>query len=163
MLLSLNSIGKHFGTDEIIDNVNLSVDEGAHIGLIGSNGSGKSTLLKMISGILEPDSGYITYKNDLTIGYLHQDLGLNDSCTIMEEALKASAELIQKEEYLQSLLKKIDQTDDLNLLSKLNEEYFNRSESFEADKGYYYRSITIGTLKGLGFDEKEFSISLLNN
>ena len=157
MLLSLNDIGKHFGTDEIIDQVTLSVDEGAHIGLIGSNGSGKSTLLKMIIGILEPDNGNITYKNDLTIGYLHQDLGLDDSCTIMEEALKASAKLIQAEAYLQSLLKEIEQTEDLDLLSKLNEEYFNKAESFEAEKGYYYRSITIGTLKGLGFEEDAFS------
>ena len=156
MLLSINNIEKHFGTNEILDQVTLSIDEGAHIGLIGSNGSGKSTLLKMISGTLEPDSGYITYKNDLTIGYLHQDLGLEDSCTIIEETLKASAKLIQAEEYLQTLLKKIEQTEDLNLLSKLNEEYFKKAESFEAEKGYYYRSITIGTLKGLGFDEKEF-------
>ncbi len=49
----------------VIDNINLSINSGEKIGIIGSNGAGKSTLLKLISGILEPTVGKIRVKGNI--------------------------------------------------------------------------------------------------
>ena len=44
---------------DIIENVNLEVQKGDFVGLLGLNGSGKSTLAKLIGGLLKPDCGYV--------------------------------------------------------------------------------------------------------
>ncbi|MGL5033124.1 MAG: ABC transporter ATP-binding protein [Microcystaceae cyanobacterium] len=49
----------------ILDNVDLVVNEGEKVGIIGSNGSGKSTLLKVICGILEPSKGTLRVKGEI--------------------------------------------------------------------------------------------------
>src|SRR6185437_2523548 len=46
-------------------NVNLSVEEGDRVGIIGLNGAGKSTLLKVISGILKPSEGYVRVQGSI--------------------------------------------------------------------------------------------------
>jgi ATP-binding cassette subfamily F protein 3 len=48
MIISFHHIEKHYGANEILNDVTLSVDEKEHIGLIGRNGSGKTTLLKIL-------------------------------------------------------------------------------------------------------------------
>lgn len=155
MLLSINHVGKHYGADDIFADVSLSVEERAHIGFIGANGTGKSTMMKMIAGMLEPDSGSITGKYGLSIGYLHQDLGLDEERTILDEALQASSELIEEERQLEELLNKIETEKDTDALRKLNETYHRRLEAFQEGKGFYYHSMTVGALKGLGFGEAE--------
>ena len=49
--INLNKVSKSFGFDRILNDINLTVNKGEKIALIGSNGSGKSTLLKIIAGI----------------------------------------------------------------------------------------------------------------
>ena len=56
---------------EILNNVNLNINEGDFIGLVGENGSGKSTLLKLILGQIKPSSGKIVKDNNLKIGCLN--------------------------------------------------------------------------------------------
>lgn len=162
MLLALKEISKNYGSDEILNNITQSVEEHARIGLIGANGSGKSTLMKIIAGMLDPDRGNITRKSDLSVGYLHQDLGLDENCTIIEETLKASESIIKEETALEELRKKIESTQDMILLEKLTNEYHIKLESFEQKKGFYYKNITIATLKGLGYDESFHGVLIKN-
>ncbi|HEY9770246.1 MAG TPA: ABC transporter ATP-binding protein [Coleofasciculaceae cyanobacterium] len=49
----------------VLDNVNLTIERGEKIGIIGANGSGKSTMLKIISGILQPTSGTVRVKGKI--------------------------------------------------------------------------------------------------
>jgi simple sugar transport system ATP-binding protein len=58
-LLEFRNISKTFGKVSAVDNVNLRVNKGEIIGLIGDNGAGKSTFIKIISGVYTPDSGEI--------------------------------------------------------------------------------------------------------
>jgi nitrate/nitrite transport system ATP-binding protein len=62
-LLQLNNVCKGFGADatrsEILSNINLSVDEGEFIAIIGYSGTGKTTLMNMISGLAKPDQGQV--------------------------------------------------------------------------------------------------------
>jgi ABC-type multidrug transport system ATPase subunit len=59
MELSLQGIGKRFGKDWIIKDVDLHLPEGSHTAITGANGSGKSTLMKIIAGFLSPTKGKI--------------------------------------------------------------------------------------------------------
>jgi ATP-binding cassette subfamily F protein uup len=72
ILLSCKSLSKTFGAKPLFDNVSMGVSEGERLGMIGPNGSGKSTLLKIIAGLETPDTGNITRKRDLRMGYVTQ-------------------------------------------------------------------------------------------
>lgn len=60
ILLEANNLSKSYGAFRALDSVNLSLECGKIIGLLGPNGSGKTTLLKIINGLLVPSSGSIT-------------------------------------------------------------------------------------------------------
>ena len=70
--LSVNSISKSFGIKTLFADVTFGIEKGDKTALIATNGSGKSTMLKILVGKESPDSGTITYANDLKIGYLEQ-------------------------------------------------------------------------------------------
>ncbi len=63
MLLSIENISLKFGKRRILDDVSLQVDEGKIIALTGKSGSGKTSILGIISGLLDPDSGRVLYKD----------------------------------------------------------------------------------------------------
>jgi ATP-binding cassette subfamily F protein uup len=72
----------------LFDNVNLGIQEGDKIGVIGINGTGKSTLLKIIAGLEEPDSGVVTRGKKVRIGYLPQTPAFDDTLSILQNVIK---------------------------------------------------------------------------
>ena len=58
-LLECKDLTKCYGKKTAIDHINLAIESGHIIGLLGPNGSGKTTLIKMINGLLAPTSGLI--------------------------------------------------------------------------------------------------------
>jgi branched-chain amino acid transport system ATP-binding protein len=62
--LKVEGLCKSFGGLMAVRNVDLEVEEGEIIGLIGPNGSGKTTLLNLLTGFLKPDSGTVTFKGE---------------------------------------------------------------------------------------------------
>jgi ATP-binding cassette subfamily F protein uup len=73
LLASCNSLAKSYGSRMLFENISLGISEGERLGLIGPNGSGKSTLLKILSGRLEPDSGTVSLRRNVRIGYVPQE------------------------------------------------------------------------------------------
>lgn len=71
-LLGIHSLSKAYGTQELFDDLSFTVFPQDRIGLIGPNGSGKSTLLKILKGAEPPDSGSVTRRQGLTLGYAGQ-------------------------------------------------------------------------------------------
>lgn len=63
-VLTIQNLSKSFGKQKIIDNLNISVPSGSIFGFIGQNGAGKTTTMKMVSGLLQPDSGEIHVCNE---------------------------------------------------------------------------------------------------
>ena len=70
--LSVNAISKSYGIKTLFEDVTFGIEKGDKTALIATNGSGKSTMLKILVGKESPDSGTITYTNDIKIGYLEQ-------------------------------------------------------------------------------------------
>jgi phosphonate transport system ATP-binding protein len=60
-MLTVEGLTRRFGSKPAVDNVDLSIERGAFIGVIGRSGAGKSTLLRMINRLVDPSSGRITY------------------------------------------------------------------------------------------------------
>ncbi|MCI8416380.1 MAG: ABC transporter ATP-binding protein [Lachnospiraceae bacterium] len=58
-LMECQQLSKHYGNKIALDHINLAIERGRIIGLLGPNGSGKTTLIKLINGILAPTSGNI--------------------------------------------------------------------------------------------------------
>ena len=71
-ILDVQNLTKSFGERVLFRNINFSIAEGQHVGLIAQNGTGKSTLLSMLMGIEGVDEGSIIYRNDIKTGFLCQ-------------------------------------------------------------------------------------------
>jgi ATP-binding cassette subfamily F protein uup len=70
--INLQSLNLAFGSTSLFENINLTIESGEKVALVGRNGSGKSTLLKLIAGILRPDTGTIAIQKGIRIAYLDQ-------------------------------------------------------------------------------------------
>ncbi len=73
-ILTLNNLQLSFGGPLLLDNVNLSIDRGERICLLGRNGAGKSTLMKLIAGELKPDDGEMVVEKGSCIVRLTQEV-----------------------------------------------------------------------------------------
>lgn len=71
-LLKLDAADLGYDNEIIVKNINLSLENGARLGLLGVNGSGKSTFIKALSGSLKPINGQIIRSDKLNIGYFAQ-------------------------------------------------------------------------------------------
>lgn len=81
-LIAANAISKSFQERIVLDNVSLNVDEGKIVTLIGPNGAGKTTLVRIILGLMGPDSGFVTRKAGLKVGYMPQKLVIDPTMPI---------------------------------------------------------------------------------
>ena len=73
VLISAESLSKSYTSRPLFENLNFTISEGDHIGLVGPNGSGKSTLLKILAGMEDADSGTRAVRKRLRVGYVPQD------------------------------------------------------------------------------------------
>ncbi|MEO6823464.1 MAG: ATP-binding cassette domain-containing protein [Nitrosospira sp.] len=87
-LLTLEKICLAFGHHTLLNQVNLQLDAGEHIGLIGRNGSGKSSLLRILADETKPDDGRIWRKPGLKLAYVPQEPGLDAALTVFQEVSK---------------------------------------------------------------------------
>src|SRR5574344_261529 len=72
-ILTIKNAKLSFGNNQLFSDVNLYINRGDKISLIGRNGCGKSTLLKVISQIMEPDDGEIFIQPGTKVAYMPQD------------------------------------------------------------------------------------------
>ncbi|WP_107495865.1 ATP-binding cassette domain-containing protein [Thalassobius sp. I31.1] len=86
-LLQLSDISLTFGGDPIFDNLDLVVQPGDRVALVGRNGSGKSTLMKIMAGIVEADKGLRVVSPGVSVGYMEQDPDLSGFETLGDFAL----------------------------------------------------------------------------
>src|SRR5690606_32157466 len=102
-LVRFDSVGKSFAGDPVLENVDLRIEEGEKIALIGRNGAGKSTVFRLITGEITPDTGTIERMRRARLAHLAQMPRLTPSDTVMEVVLHSFRELIEMEERLREL------------------------------------------------------------
>ena len=108
IVLDLKNVRKAYGTLTVYEGLNLRLERGARVALVGANGTGKSTLLKLMAGVLSPDGGEVVPGHNVTRAYFAQrnlDL-LNPEHTVMEslEEVAGGLLLTQKRNILGAFL-----------------------------------------------------------
>lgn len=88
-LLQLSDIALTFGGDPVFDGLDLVVQPGDRLALVGRNGSGKSTLMKVMAGLIEPDRGARVIPPGLAAGYMEQDPAMTGHATLGDFATSA--------------------------------------------------------------------------
>lgn len=91
--LDIQHLTKSIGDLVLFDDISFSVAEGQHVGLIAKNGAGKSTLLGILSGQEDYDSGDITFRNDLRVGYLQQTPHYDPALSVIDACFSQAGEL----------------------------------------------------------------------
>src|SRR5579862_841248 len=71
-LIGARGLRKSYGSRQILDGLDLDVEPGARLGLIGPNGGGKTTLLRILTGDETVDAGGLTQRRGLVVAYLPQ-------------------------------------------------------------------------------------------
>ena len=87
-LLKLENVAKVFGDIEALANVNLEIQSGQVIGLVGGNGAGKTTLLRLIAGVLYPSKGTVKFEGE-NVTSVRQKIGVVPESTGLYARLTA--------------------------------------------------------------------------
>ena len=165
VLLSLSAVRKAFGTNEVIRDATLALQEGERLGLVGVNGSGKTTLLKIINGDMPSDGGEISIAKDARIGFLTQHADIDGELSIMEELTRVFDPLIAMEKRLRALEAEMAEAhEDAEAFARLSNEYDKLTRRFEDAGGYEWPSRVQGVLAGLGCakDRRDMPARLLS-
>ncbi|WP_425082946.1 ABC-F family ATP-binding cassette domain-containing protein [Ruegeria profundi] len=85
-LLQMSGISLTFGGDPVFSGLDLVVQPGDRVALVGRNGSGKSTLMKVMAGLVEADQGEIVVPPGKSVGYMEQDPGMKGFATLGDYA-----------------------------------------------------------------------------
>lgn len=93
-MLTAHTISVRFGEHIVLRGATLSIHQNDKIGLIGNNGSGKSTFLRALAGLIQPDTGTISRRRDLMIGYLSQDFQLDPAKSVYDNILDGAHDVI---------------------------------------------------------------------
>lgn len=84
-LISLRDVTFGFGSPPLLEHVDLQIERGERVGLLGRNGTGKSTLMKLLVGELAPDEGRVERQPGSRVARLVQDVPVGRTCSIFEE------------------------------------------------------------------------------
>ena len=85
-LLQMSGISLTFGGDPVFSDLDLVVQPGDRVALVGRNGSGKSTLMKVAAGLVEADRGEIMIPSGISVGYMNQDPEMEGFATLGDYA-----------------------------------------------------------------------------
>ncbi|MCX6430362.1 MAG: ABC-F family ATP-binding cassette domain-containing protein, partial [Actinobacteria bacterium] len=96
--LSATALSKSYGSLEVFTDVDLAIDKGSRVVILGLNGAGKTTLLRMLAGELEPDTGEVVPGHGLRIGYYAQEHeSLDYNRTVLENMQSSSPDIREPE------------------------------------------------------------------
>lgn len=152
-LIRLENVTKTYQGISVLDGIDLRVEAGEKVGLIGRNGTGKSTVFRLMTGETEPDIGLIERQKRVRMACLAQLPDVEQDRTLHDIVLSHFQDFVEKEEQLRNLETKLGDGDESVL-----QEYGQLQEEFTILGGYEFRSRIKRVLCGLGFLETEFSL-----
>ncbi|MDQ6754395.1 MAG: ATP-binding cassette domain-containing protein [Actinomycetota bacterium] len=89
--MTAEGLSKSYGSLEIFTDVDLAIDRGSKVVILGLNGAGKTTLLRMLAGVDKPDTGAVTPGHGLKVGYYAQEHETLDTKRTVLENMRSSA------------------------------------------------------------------------
>lgn len=147
--LSVENISKNYGEKELFTDISFGIEHGQKIALVARNGSGKTSMLNCLIGKDVPDSGNITFRNEIVIGYLEQDHDFDEEKSIIDTIFDTENKLLKlikdyelatennETDKVQELFEEISELDAWNtenkireILSKLKLSNFNQKIKF---------------------------------
>lgn len=128
-LLSANELTLSYGNQRLLEGVTLAVSPGEKVGLVGRNGCGKTSLLKILAETERADSGEVSRRRGLRIGYLPQEFALAGSRSVLANIEAGAADVVGwmnryeagegTEGELSKLLQEIESADGWNLSARI--------------------------------------------
>ena len=158
-MLDIENIGVSFGGEVLFESFSFRIARGDRIGLIGKNGAGKSTLLKIFSGENSPSNGNFTIEKNCSIGYLPQELQVENIRTVIEETHQAFPELLKNQSRQNEIGELLNSRTDYesDAYQELIQELSDLGSEFEVLGGYKYKAESEKILLGLGFTANDFN------
>lgn len=157
-MLSIENLSVEFGGFTLLDSISFVLNRNERIALAGKNGAGKSTLLKIMAGLQQPTSGIVALPKSVSIGYLPQQMRLNDHHTVREEASLAFEHLQEMEKELAMLHTEMGERTDYE--SDAYQAVIDRStdlqELLQMSGIHNFEAEVEKTLLGLGFLRTDF-------
>ena len=105
--LTAEGLSKSYGSLEVFAGVDLAIDRGARVVVLGLNGAGKTTLLRMLSGVETPDTGEVVAGHGLRLGYYAQEHETLDHDRTILENMRSSASAVGRSDLNDTELRKI--------------------------------------------------------
>ena len=91
--LQIENLTKSFGAKVLFENISFGVAENQRIAIVAKNGTGKTTLLNIIAGDEDYDSGRITFRNGLRVGYLSQTPDFPKELSVLDACMRSDNEM----------------------------------------------------------------------
>ena len=93
--LQVENLTKSFGDRLLFENISFGIDQGQRVALVARNGTGKTTLLNILMGRESHDSGTITFRRDLRVGFLPQDPHFGSDMTVLEACFACESDVVR--------------------------------------------------------------------
>ncbi len=158
-VLTGSKLSKRYGPLDVFQDVNLRIERGDRIGLVGPNGEGKTTLLRILAGLDAPTDGVVQRQRGLTIGYLPQDPPPAGDKTLWQDVSTEFGHLLRQAEVLHQLEERMAH---LDTYEQAVAEYGPLQAAFEAAGGYQWELSVRQVLTGLGFPPDEHHMPLVH-
>ena len=152
-MISVSGLTVEFSAKPVFHDVSFVINQTDKIALVGKNGAGKSTLLKIIAGLQKASSGYVSVPTGITIGYLPQQMVIEDRLTVAEEVRKVFSHLAEMQSEIDRLTMSLAERSDYesddyhSIISRLS----NLTEQLAMASSDNYEAEMERTLLGLGF------------
>lgn len=159
VLLEARNLNCSFGDRVLFENLNLSINEGDKIGLIGTNGVGKSTLLKQLAGIdVDSRSEFLT-SNQLVMEYLPQNQPMDDNLTVLAQVFQGTSPLLAVVRDYETALDAVE-TDPTN--EQATQALLAAQEAMDREDAWQLESNAKSILHRLGIDDVKQKIATLS-
>ena len=142
----------------LLDGISFVINNRDRIGLAGRNGAGKSTLMKIIAGMQNPTSGRVAVPNDISVGYLPQQMELTDTLTVAQEVAKAFAHVDELKARLEAMNTELAERTDYESpeYATLIERVADLTDQLSLEESENHQAEAERTLLGLGFRREDF-------
>jgi ATP-binding cassette subfamily F protein 3 len=159
-LVSLNAVRKSYGSRTVLDGLDLAIEPGARIGVVGANGSGKSTMLRLLAGQDAPDAGTVVRRRGVVVSLLPQH-PLGDERNALETVRAARPDLDELDRELHRIAEQLaapELADDLDKMARVLRRQEELVDRWEAAGGPSIDGRARAMLLDVGLEEADLQL-----